>query len=310
MERRINATQRTPPVSNKLYHSEKRRIDTRTSTVMLVLGGLASLPILTAAQTVNQPSSQNSSSKQTSIKNGTNQDGPVTRHGEVVYVSFMATDQDLIQLDDMQDAREIRGSVGPDSSGGPKITDAGLAHLKNLKELEVLDLNDTLKITDVGLSNLAGLTQLRELKFNLNRNITSAGLERIEALRKLRVLELYGAPITDAGLEHIQNLVEMEDLQLGLAPITDAGLVYLERFPNLRTLDLQGTMISDAGLVHLKALSKLEWLCINKTKVTDAGLVNLRGLTSLRTLYLAGTQVTPEGEKNLSRALPNLKYRD
>ena len=152
------------------------------------------LTILTSARIANQ-----SSSTQTSVKNETNQDGPVTRDGDVVYVGFTATDQDLIQLDDMRGVREIRGRVGPDGLGGPKIGDAGLAHLKNLRELEVVDLDDTLKITDVGLSNLAGLTQMREIKLNFNRNITSAGLGRLGALRKLRVLEFQSAPPSTAG---------------------------------------------------------------------------------------------------------------
>jgi Leucine-rich repeat (LRR) protein len=236
-----------------------------------------------------------------------NSEAHITRQGEVVYVSFNATDEDFVQLEGMRGVKEIRGDVGPNNLGGPKITDAGLAHLRNLKDLEVLELNDALRITDAGLANLAGLAELRELSLVFNRNITDAGLKHLGKLKKLRRLQLYGALITDTGLGYIKDSLDMENLQLGLAPITNAGMVYIGRLPKLKTLDLQGAMITDAGLIHLRPLGKLEWLCLNKTRITDVGLANLSGLVSLKNLYIGETQVTEAGKKALKKNLPHLE---
>jgi Leucine-rich repeat (LRR) protein len=242
-----------------------------------------------------------------SSKKKTSPDSGFICHGGVVTLTPLATDRDLIQLDNMPAVKEIRGMVGPNSWGGPKITDAGLTHLKNLKQLEVLDLPCASLITDAGLVNLAGLTQLQTLSLDNDDKITDAGLAHLKALKKLKVLRLYGAALTDAGLEQIKDLVEIEDLQLGRAPVSDAGLVYLEGLHKLKTLDLQGTKITDAGLVHLRSLSKLEWLALNNTQVGNMGLNNLKGLKNLRNLYLGGTNVTKKGKENLQKSLSSLK---
>ena len=44
---------------------------------------------------------------------------------------------------------------------GKTITDAGIAHLKGLTQLESLNLADCNGITDAGIAQLKGLTQLQ-----------------------------------------------------------------------------------------------------------------------------------------------------
>jgi len=59
--------------------------------------------------------------------------------------------------------------------GDVRITDAGLEHIRDLRRLERLDLDDT-AITDAGLQTLGGLRQLTFLTLSKNA-ITDAGLE-------------------------------------------------------------------------------------------------------------------------------------
>ena len=61
------------------------------------------------------------------------------------------------------------GLVGSDG------TDAGVAHLKGLTQLQLLELGNT-KVTDAGLANLKGLTQLQSLDLH-GTQITDAGLQ-------------------------------------------------------------------------------------------------------------------------------------
>ncbi len=128
---------------------------------------------------------------------------------------------------------------------GSKVSDAGLAHLKDLRQVRFLFLDGT-NVTDAGLANLEGLTSLRWL-----------------ALSKTRV--------TDAGLVHLRGLVHLEVLQLNDTTVTDAGSVYLEGLIMLEGLSLQRTRLTDAGLVHFKGLTKLRSLELGGTKVTYAG---------------------------------------
>ena len=67
--------------------------------------------------------------------------------------------------------------------GGTKVTDAGLAHLKGLTQLQSLNLGFT-KVTDTGLEHLRRLTKLQRLNLNYTK-VTDAGLEYLNGLTKL-----------------------------------------------------------------------------------------------------------------------------
>jgi hypothetical protein len=128
---------------------------------------------------------------------------------------------------------------------GSKVTDRGLVHLKDLRQLRMLVLDST-NVTDAGLANLEGLTTLHQLALNETH-------------------------VTDAGLAHLKGLVHLDELQLACTPVTDAGLVHLEGLTMLRELSLERTQVTDAGLVHLRGLTNLRSLNLGGTKVTYVG---------------------------------------
>ena len=164
---------------------------------------------------------------------------------------------------------------------GPKVNDASLPAITQLRDVKLLELGGT-QITDAGLLHLKGLT-------------------------KLRVLDASDTSITSTGLMHLKGLSNLHQLFLSSTQITDAGLENLGALTNLRELRLDATKVTDVGLEHLKGLTELQVLNLNSTKVTDVGLVHIKGLSKLRTLWLSNTQVTDEGVKELRQALPNCK---
>jgi hypothetical protein len=165
--------------------------------------------------------------------------------------------------------------------GGTRVTDAGLAHLKELPRVQWIDLHQT-RVTDGGMAHLAKLASLRQL-------------------------DLTGTRVTDAGLEHLLELSELRVLMVGATPITDAGLKHIGRMTQLRKLELWNTAITDAGLTSLKGLRQLRELDLTGTRLTDAGLATLRELTMLETLTLHRTAVTAAGLGALRQALPGTK---
>jgi hypothetical protein len=74
-------------------------------------------------------------------------------------------DDDLKHLSAITDVRKLSVMDGAD------ITDAGIAHLRGLKNLDYLFLSDT-KLTDDGLANLEGMDRLH-MVFLDNTQITS-----------------------------------------------------------------------------------------------------------------------------------------
>ena len=85
--------------------------------------------------------------------------------------------------------------------GNKEITDTVLVHIKELTNLQTLDLPK--QITDAGLVHLKGLTRLQTLDL-LSTQITDAGLVHLKGLTKLQSLDL-PEQITDAGVADLQK---------------------------------------------------------------------------------------------------------
>ena len=116
------------------------------------------------------------------------------------------------------------------------FTDAGLANLSELHELESLTLHpyqnkelNQFPLTDAGLAKLKGLSNLKKLHC-LFSEITDDGLLDLDALTGLEDLVIFHANLTDAGLEHIKRFKKLKSLNLaGNDALTLAGITKLKR---------------------------------------------------------------------------------
>jgi formylglycine-generating enzyme required for sulfatase activity len=215
-----------------------------------------------------------------------------------LWLSFVATDADLAHLKGLTELQLF-------GLWDANITDAGLAHLKGMTGLEDLNVSGT-KITNAGLAHLKGLTKLRNLDLGRTR-VSDAGLAHLKGLTGLQELGLWGTKTTDAGVAHLRGLTGLQELGLSGTNITDAGLAHLKGLEGLRMLSLSGANITDAGLAHLKSLKGLQVLHLQQTKVTDAGLANLKGLAGLQWLSLRDTKVTDAGLAEMRKAFPKAR---
>ena len=82
------------------------------------------------------------------------------------------------------------------------MTDTGLACVKDLPNLQYLSLLYN-NITDAGLAELKGLTKLKLLDLRGCTQISDAGLEQIKGLTNLKSLKLRNPAVTDAGLAYL-----------------------------------------------------------------------------------------------------------
>jgi hypothetical protein len=166
------------------------------------------------------------------------------------------TDEGLAQLSQLARLEVL------DIANCGEITSAGLAHLKKLPHLKQLAL--PYSTTDAGLAPLEGLTELESLTISHYRAdpITDAGLARLKGLRRLRHLLLNDLQTTDAGLANLCGLQELRILEFGRVPVGDAGLVHLGKLQNLQYLDIGASEVTDAGVDHLFGLKDLRILKI------------------------------------------------
>jgi hypothetical protein len=106
-----------------------------------------------------------------------------------------------------------------------RITDAGLIHLKEVKNLTRLIL--------------------------WNANIDDAGMIHLKGLNQLEALSLHDSKVGDAGLTRVKNLPKLAELDLNNTKVTDAGLANLKGMRKLRFLYLRGTKTTAAARKEL-----------------------------------------------------------
>ena len=105
-------------------------------------------------------------------------------------------------------------------------------------------------LTNAGLEHLRGLKNLQHLSL-AGTNISDNGLVHLTHLKHLNHLDLSNTKITNAGLRYIANLTELEELNLSGTHVTIDGLIHLRGFSHFRKLDVTATAITHADVVEL-----------------------------------------------------------
>jgi DNA-binding response OmpR family regulator len=154
------------------------------------------------------------------------------------------------------------------------VTDKDLGHLTSgLDNLRFLSLADT-NVTNEGLVHLKDLKELQELHLDATQ-VNDDGLPLLTGLENLEVLDLKETQVTDAGLAQLQPLKKLRGLYLTRTGIGDDGLAHLAGFQDMQILILWQTKVTDQGLVHLESLKNLRELILWNTAVTEEGIERL-----------------------------------
>ncbi|MBM3979522.1 MAG: hypothetical protein FJ304_04415 [Planctomycetes bacterium] len=199
--------------------------------------------------------------------------------------------------------------------GNTQVSDAGLAHFKECKNLTQLTLNGT-QVSDAGLAHFKDCKNLTHLYLS-NTQVSDAGLAHFKDCKNLTHLNLLGTQVSDAGLAHFKDCKNLTHLNLLGTQVSDAGLAHFKDCKNLTQLGLNGTQVSDAGLAHFKDCKNLTQLYLSNTQVSDAGLAqfkdckNLKHLdvrkTKVKHLDVRKTKVTAKALEEFHAAVPGCK---
>jgi len=187
-----------------------------------------------------------------------------------------------------------------------KLTDAGLAAIARLRNLQVLHLEGTTMMTDEGLKGLATLPKLRHLR--LSGPFTDRGLAYLSTAPALKAMWLETPRATE---ETLQSLARIESLERLTVPwldlITHRSLVFLRAMPALKALGVGAAANPDGGIASLASLTNLEVLALKGSPaLTDNGLVPLAKMPKLRALEIYHSRITEEGLASLA-ACPRLE---
>jgi hypothetical protein len=181
---------------------------------------------------------------------------------------------------------------------GKQGTDDTMAHVGRLPKLISVGISQSDAITEAGIAHLAGLSDLEMVNFKGLKG-TGAALAYLRGHTKLKRLHIDGVLVTDADLVHLDGLTSLEWLNLPSTQVSDAGLVHMERLVNLRQLVLNDTRVVGPGLAHLKGMAQLEGLHLARTLVRD--LSSLPPLPRLESLTLDDTEVDDSQMPSVAR---------
>jgi uncharacterized protein (TIGR03067 family) len=191
--------------------------------------------------------------------------------------------------------------------------------VKSLSRCDGLYLNGS-KVTDAGLACLEGLNNIEQI--NLEKTaITDAGLEHLRKMTGLRRLIVSDTKVTRAGIARLQQVLPQLQVSswsraeiLSQLAITNAGGMFVsDQAGRLLTIRF-AQKLSDFQLLglqkHLEVWeTSLHSIDLTGSEITDRGLAALAGLTSLEQLALTGNDVTVAGVKSLKRTVPSLKVK-
>ena len=110
----------------------------------------------------------------------------------------------------------------------PEEFDGVLAQIGRLSRLKRLTFI-TAPVTDAGMAHLEGLSNLESLMFRGCNRVTDAEVAHLARMTSLKGLYLEDSRISDAGLAYLKGLTGLETLNLARTQIGDAGLAHLER---------------------------------------------------------------------------------
>ena len=107
------------------------------------------------------------------------------------------------------------------------------------------------KVTDAGLAQLEGLPDLDTLNLGGAR-IDGSGLAQLRASTRLKWLSLECTQVDDAGLTNLAGFSDLTYLNLLSTPVTDASVDVLLKLPRLEMVVVSGTKLTEAGIKRLQ----------------------------------------------------------
>jgi hypothetical protein len=209
-----------------------------------------------------------------------------------------------------EDFRRVGSLSGlKDLSVGAGLTDATLALLCGLPELEVLQTNQG-QVSDEGVKALVGLKKLKVLKlFHPGKTFSGTGLASLTALERLTVAG--SLSFADEGMAAVGKLVHLKEFRTWHAGHTLEGVKSLRDLKELKSLTLgqrlaykPPTSLSDDSLAVLAEMTSLESLRLEEARLKGESLVQLKKLSSLKTLVLEGIDIPEPDVDRLKKELP------
>jgi Leucine-rich repeat (LRR) protein len=167
-----------------------------------------------------------------------------------------------------------------------KFNDAWMPNIGKLTRLKTLRFTNNGKLSDAGMAQLAGLKDLEQFSF-VGTQITGRAYAKFEGFTKLARVSHRGSSIDDEGLMQLcDHLPNLENLSLAHAKFTDAAAPNLAKLTKLKGLELGTSNATSQTLKHIAKLP-LEYLQLGEGFDSPESIPFIKDLSTLRRLTLS-----------------------
>lgn len=217
------------------------------------------------------------------------------------------TDEDLAEVAKMTALTEF-------SVQNCKITDAGIAHLTSLVNLESILLHGT-KATPACIDTIVSFPKLKRLYFSLEQSGDAPYLwpdlqewQRLGELKNLESLSVDGMLLDSQHWETIGQLKSLTRLEINTrAPIDGSLIRSLQNLPALQSLEFSASNLIDQDFERLAQLSNIGNLSF-AGDINDKQLLMLSKMPRLRRLTVSGDpELTEEAIADFKKQAPALQ---
>lgn len=188
-----------------------------------------------------------------------------------------------------------------------KFNDDWMPSVARLTNLKVLRFTNNGKLTDAGMAQLSGLRNLENFSF-VGTQMTGKAYAQFEGFTKLTRVSHRGSSIDDEGLRQLcDHLPNLESISLAHAKFSDAGAPHLARLTKLKGLELGTSKATPQALTHIAKLP-LEYLQLGEGFESGACIPLIKDIATLRRLTLTNAQALSDADLQALAGLTQLDH--
>ncbi|HWE04323.1 MAG TPA: hypothetical protein VG326_18100 [Tepidisphaeraceae bacterium] len=187
-----------------------------------------------------------------------------------------------------------------------KLSDEWIAPIGQLTNLKSLHFTNNGKLTDAGLEHLADLKQIESFGY-VGTQMKGHAFAKFDGWTHLTNCSFRGSQIDDEGLrdlcDHFPNL---QSISLAHAHFTDAGAVSLEKLTKLKGLEIASHQATPDALRHITGLP-LEYLQVGEGFEGPAAIAIVKEIHTLRRLTLTDAKALTDADLKSVASMSHLE---
>jgi hypothetical protein len=187
-----------------------------------------------------------------------------------------------------------------------KFNDAWMPNIGKLTRLKTLRFTNNGKLSDAGMAQLAGLKDLEQFSF-VGTQITGRAYAKFEGFTKLARVSHRGSSIDDEGLMQLcDHLPNLENISLAHAKFTDAAAPNLAKLTKLKGLELGTMNATPQTLKHITKLP-LEYLQLGEGFDSPESIPFIKDLATLRRLTFTNAKPLTDADLKVVAGMKQLE---